>query len=55
MKEITEIRRSRGETIGHGVGLEGPSSIPGTAKDPPSTCGVRARNIRGFENPVVIR
>ena len=31
-----------------GFGLEGPSSILDTAKDPPSACGVCARKIRRF-------
>ena len=38
-----------------GFGQEGPGSIPDIAKDPPSACGVRARKIRGSENPVVGR
>ena len=31
-------------------GLEGPSSIPDVAKDPPSKCGVLARKIRDSES-----
>ena len=37
------------------VELEGPGLIAGSTKDPPSACGVRARKIRGSENPVVSR
>ena len=38
-----------------GFGQESPGSILGTAKDPPSACGVRARKIRGSKSPVVRR
>ena len=34
---------------------EGPGSIPDTAKDPSSACGVRARKIHGSESSVVGR
>ena len=38
-----------------GFGSEGLGSIPVTAKDSPSACGVRARKIRGSESSVVGR
>ena len=36
-----------------GFDQEGPGPIPGTVKDPPSTCGVRARKIVGSKSLVV--
>ena len=38
-----------------GFGSEGSGSIPDATKDPPSKCGVLARNICSSESPVVGR
>ena len=49
------LKRTRDTWPWGAFGLEDPGSIPDTAKNPPSKCGVLARKIRGSESPVVGR